>query len=421
MVARVLAAQGKADKARTELQAVLAAHAADGGALALARDLGVGIPPANVANGAPPNVAVPPSGAADADPEPAVGIAAPPRDARLPARSKRGPPPNLDPSWASELAGRYADAPAAAPRRRAAARKAMLRTLALAVAVAAALGGGAVYAASRRAKAAEVRKLLAEARPLLEKDTWAAARDAAGRCARAASLGADPQALACAAWAEAVRFADHGEAASADAARKHLAALGSTSEPRAAAAATLLALAGGGALRAADELRPRAVKEGGPILHEALGEALLAAGNLDGAKDALSAAQQLAPGDVRTLRLLAEQFRRRGGESAAQADVLYAVALERLAPGNPGILLGRARLSLDRRAAPDVLAAADQVVAAGDAASPRQRAVAQALRARALALAGRKDDAAKAEQAATALDAASAEVREILGRTVAAR
>jgi tetratricopeptide (TPR) repeat protein len=156
------------------------------------------------------------------------------------------------------------------------------------------------------------------------------------------------------------------------------------------------------------------------VLHAALGEALLAAGDVEGAREALAAAQRLAPGDVRAVRLLAEAYRRRGGAEVAQAEILYEIALGRLAPEHPAALLGKARLLLDRRALPEALAIAERVAAMASEASPRQRAAAHALRARALALAGRKEDAAAAERAALALDGAGREVAEILAAPVAA-
>jgi tetratricopeptide (TPR) repeat protein len=156
-------------------------------------------------------------------------------------------------------------------------------------------------------------------------------------------------------------------------------------------------------------------------VHGGLGEALLAAGDLDGAREALATAQRLAPGDVRAIRLLAEQLRRRGGADAAQAEMLYDIALMRLAPDHPGALLGKGRLLLDRKAHAEALAIADRVSAMSQAASPRQRAAALALRARALALAGKKEEAATAEKAALGLDSAGREVREILGQPLAAR
>jgi hypothetical protein len=408
---RVLAAQGKAERAKDELAAIRAAHPADAEAAALARELGIEVP-----------VAPPPlPAAAPAEAKPGADRA-PPAAAARGRRRRRGPPPNLDPAYAQDLARRYAEPPVAAPRRRAGARRALRRTIALAIGLAVALAAGAAAVQSRRARAAEVERLLAEARPLLDRDTWPASRDAGERCERAAARDdRSAEAHACAAFAAAIRYADHGEGdAARGAARRHLDALDARSAPaRAAAADGILRAAQGDARGAADALRARVATDGSAVLHAALGEALLATGDLDGARDALATAQRLAPGDVRTLRLLAEGLRRRGGAELAQAELLYDVALGRLAPGHPGALVGKARLLLDRDPAA-ALAAADAVVAAGDAASPRQRALAQALRARALRAAGRGDDAAQAEKAALGLDGGR-EVREILGAAASAR
>jgi tetratricopeptide (TPR) repeat protein len=407
VLARVLAAQGKAEKARDELAEALRLAPGDPAAAALARELGLA-PPGPAAGSAAP---------------PAAGVPAAAADSGF-RRRRRGHPPNLAPDWSRELGRRWADEEEPAPRRRRRAKREVAATIALALALGAGLAAIAAHTASRRAREIEVRRLLAEARPLLERDTWAAARGASDRCERAlATDGGNAEARACAAWAAAVRWWDHGEGDGVrDEARRRLAGLEGGRRPaRAEAAEALLRTGGGDPRGAADALRGRVESDpSSAALQVALGEALLAAGDLDAAREALSAAQRLAPGDVRALRLLADQFRRRGGADAAQAEVLYEIALSRLAPDHPGALLGRARLLLERRAHAEALSLADRVLASGDAASPRQRAVAQALRSRAYALAGRRDEARAAEGAARALDPAGASVGEILGAPLAA-
>jgi len=400
-VARVLAAQGKTEKARAEVEAVRSAHPGDEAALALARELGL----------------VAPSPSAG---DPATGPAA---ESHPDAGGRRGPPPHLEPAWTAELERRYADVPEDPEGRRTRARRAAGRTVGLAVGLVSLLAAGAAYSSARRARAAEVERLVGEARPFLEQDTWRGARDAAQRCERALGIDRDAvDARACAAWAAAVRFADHGEGeAQRAAARRYLSPERADAPARALAAAAILRTAEDDPRGAAEALRGRAAKEGSPVLQSALGEALVAAGDLEGGRDALAAAQRAAPGDVRTARLLADDLRRRGGpEALGQAEVLYEIVLGRLAPDHPGALLGRARLRLDRGAAAEALAAGERVAAMEEAASPRQRAMAHAVRARALGMAGRKDEAAAAERAALALDPAGREVREILGQRVAA-
>jgi hypothetical protein len=128
------------------------------------------------------------------------------------------------------------------------------------------------------------------------------------------------------------------------------------------------------------------------------------------------AAQQLAPGSPRIAQQLADQLRRAGGEGPQHAATLYEIVLQKLAPDHVGSLIGKSHLLLDAKDAPRALAVAHRVAELGELASPRQRARALALEARALAQLGKKDEAEAAERAARALDAAAPEVRDPLAQ-----
>jgi hypothetical protein len=291
----------------------------------------------------------------------------------------------------------------------------------LAVALGAGLAATAAIASSRRAQAEEQQRLLTAARGLLDADSWAAYREAQSTCERAAGLRGDGAAAAhgCAAWAAAVRWAEHGEGEPLRVqAEKHLQQAGAAgARPRdAILAAAWLELHSRDVKGAVDLLRARAATDGSAALRAALGTALAAAGDADAAREALLAAQQLAPGSPRVAQQLADELRRAPPDGPRHAETLYEIVLQKLAPEHAPSLLGKARLLLDGKDAPGALATARRVAALGERASPRQRARALALEAHALAQLGKKDEAEAAAGAARALDAAAPELREPLAR-----
>ncbi|HET7754882.1 MAG TPA: hypothetical protein VFK85_13315, partial [Anaeromyxobacteraceae bacterium] len=305
--------------------------------------------------------------------------------------------------------------------RRSRARRGLLRTVALAAALGLALLGISSVVSSRRARAEEQRQLVAEARRLLDKDSWAAYRDAQATCERAAELGGDgaAQAHGCAAWAAAVRWAEHGDGEPMRAkAVEHLSSAGADADrPRdAVLAAAWLKLHGGDAKGAVDLLRARSAADPSAPVRAALGAALGESGDADGARDELLAAQQLAPGSPRIAQQLADQLRRRGGDGPEHAAMLYEIVLQKLAHEHVPSLIGKARLLVDAKSGPAALVVAHRVSELKEQASPRQRARALALESRALALEGRKAEAEAAERDARALDAGAPELREPLAQ-----
>ncbi len=139
-------------------------------------------------------------------------------------------------------------------------------------------------------------------------------------------------------------------------------------------------------------------------------------GDLDGAREALTFARQNAPGDVRAAQMLAEQWRRRGLGYEAQASALYDAILTRLAPDHVPSLLGKAQLLLDAGEPAEALKRVARVLQLGGAASPRQIAVAHALRGSILAAQGKAAEGAAEEEQALSLDPTSADVHDLIGR-----
>ena len=109
-----------------------------------------------------------------------------------------------------------------------------------------------------------------------------------------------------------------------------------------------------------------------------MGVLLMASGDLDGARDWLVRAQKLNPNDVRIAQQLAEQYRRRGEGYEQQAENAYQLAL-RLQKDHVPSLLGRAMLLLERGLYDQAAQQVQQVLTGGDA-SPRQQALAYAVR-----------------------------------------
>jgi tetratricopeptide (TPR) repeat protein len=114
--------------------------------------------------------------------------------------------------------------------------------------------------------------------------------------------------------------------------------------------------------------------------------------------------------------MLAEQWRRRGQGYEIQANALYDTALTRLAPDHVPSLLGKAQLLLDADRADEALKRIDKVLGLGQTASPRQVAVAHALRGWALHLQGKPGEGDAEEQQAAALDPSNADIHDLVGR-----
>ena len=478
LLARIYAAQGKDRKALEELAAALATKPDDVAASRMAGELHLklGEKDAGVVHlrkawqaapadpvtlesmrkwgvsleATPIPVAAPPAPAAPASTAPASGRATaaagrepppvlrpmqpiakpaepPPAPASEPLRP-RAPAAPRNAAYAEELASRYATqeyalgrhGPAASPPKRS--RAPLVATLGLGVALAIVLAGWGAVSSMRKERAVEIDKLLRQTRELLEKDSYASYKEAARLCERI--LERDPDSLgghAYLAYIDAVRWGEHGESESLrDEARKHLEAVRRLSQvhSHAYAADAYLHFYGGDARGAIEELRrAMAGPEGASsLLHGVLGVVEMQSGDLDAARADLGMARQNAPGDVRVTQMLAEQWRRRGQGYEIQASALYDTALTRLAPDHVPSLLGKAQLLLDGGQAQEALKRIAKVLDMGQGASPRQVALAHALRGSVLHAQGKASEGDADEQKAVTLDPSNAEIHDLIGR-----
>ncbi|ACG72171.1 Tetratricopeptide TPR_2 repeat protein [Anaeromyxobacter sp. K] len=475
LLARVYAEQGKDRKALEELGAVLAAfptfaaanqlagvlhlrlgereageaalrRAADAAPndpeiRALLEKHGVG-PAAPAAPAAPPRPAAPAAAAGGPPVAPRVAApgqrppAPPPVTAQAPAaapreRSEEVPLPTPPPArasgaaYAQQLAEKYGtqtfQIPHARQQPKRAGRGPIVATVALAAALAVALGGWALYSKARKERIEAIDRLLRETRELVDRDAYAAYGEAAAKLQEI--LKRDRDALAghaFLAYVDAIRWAEHGDGdAVRDEAMRHVDAarkLGRHSH-LVAAEAYLRASSGdaAGAKQALDAVLGGEDGSQSPFLLAVLGAVQLRAGDLDAARDALTRAQKANPGDARTAWLLAEQFRRRGEGYELQASGYYDYALRIQKEHLPSIL-GKALVVLGRGQLDEAARAAALVLAPQAGASKPQQALAHAVRAGVLAAHGKAAEAASEEQAAAKLDPASPEIPWLVGQ-----
>jgi tetratricopeptide (TPR) repeat protein len=357
----------------------------------------------------------------------------PPIVTRPTPEATASPPPRAASStrnaaYAEELASRYstqeytlaAHGPAARmPAKRS--RGPLLATLGLGLALALVLVTWGVWSSIRKARAVEIDRLLRQTRELLEKDSYASYKEAAKLCERI--LERDPESLgghAYLAYIDAVRFGEHGESEGLRGdARKHLEAVARVGQhSHAYAAEAYLRFYGGDAGSAIEELKKvMAGPEGASaLLRGVLGVIEMQSGDLDGARENLTMARQIAPGDVRITQMLAEQWRRRGQGFEIQASALYDTALTRLAPDHVPSLLGKAQLLLDGGHADEALKRIAKVLDMGQGASPRQVAVALALKGSVLHAQGKARDGDAEEDRALALDPSNPDIHDLVGR-----
>ncbi len=114
--------------------------------------------------------------------------------------------------------------------------------------------------------------------------------------------------------------------------------------------------------------------------------------------------------------MLAELWRRRGQGYEVQAHALYDIVLSRLAPDHVPSLLGKAQLLLDGGKAEEAAKSVQRVLDLGEAASPRQVALATALRGAVLHARGKGAEGDEEEKRALALDPTSAALHDLIGR-----
>jgi tetratricopeptide (TPR) repeat protein len=331
-------------------------------------------------------------------------------------------------AYAEELASRYStqeytlaqQGPGArAPVKRS--RGPLMATVALGVALAVVLATWGIVSSMRKARAVEMDRLLRQTRELLEKDSYSSYKEAAKLCEKI--LERDSDALgghAYLAYIDAVRFGEHGESESLrEEAKKHLEAAQKVGHhSHAYAADAYLRFFAGDARGATEELKKvMAGPEGASsLLHGVLGVIEMQSGDLDGARQDLLLARQIAPGDVRITQMLAEQWRRRGQGFEIQASALYDTALTRLAPDHVPSLLGKAQLLLDGGRPDEAMKRIAKVLEMGPGASPRQVAVAHALRGSVLHAQGKGAEGDGEEQQALALDPSNPDIHDLVGR-----
>jgi len=396
-------------------------------------------PPPPVESPAPVPVATAPL-APPPRPKPSTQVAGSP-PVLTPVGPHAGPPASAEPAaakapvaraaparnvaYAEELASRYTTHEYTlerGPLARKRSRAPLVASLAMALVLGLVLAAWWTLSSVRKARAVEIDRLLRQTRELLEKDSYASYKEAAKLCERI--LERDPDAFgghAYLAYVDAIRWGEHGESEGLrDDAKKHLEAVDrlGLGHSHAYAARAYLKFYGGDASGAIEELRKAmAGPEGASaLLHGVLGTLEMNAGDLDGARQDLTLARQASPGDVRVTQMLAEQWRRRGRGYEIQASALYDTALTRLAPDHVPSLLGKSELLLDAGHPDEAMKRIARVLDLGPGASPRQVALAHALRGSVLSAEGKATEGEAEEQQALALDAANPDIHDIIGR-----
>ncbi|HEY6105368.1 MAG TPA: tetratricopeptide repeat protein, partial [Anaeromyxobacteraceae bacterium] len=291
----------------------------------------------------------------------------------------------------------------------------------LVVALAGGLVGWYAYSTWKKQRAVEIDRLLKQTRELVEKDSYASYREAAKLAERIISLDAESIAgHAFLAYVDALRWGEHGEGdAVREEAKGHLESARRLAQghSHAIAAGTYLKFFGGDPKGAVEDLErvlkgPEAGTSG--LLYGQLGFIQMQSGDLDGARDSLATARKFADRDVRVNQMLAEQFRRRGLGYELQAITFYEAAL-RLGKDHVPSLLGVSQMLIGRDQLDEALRNVQKVLDSGDA-SPRQLALAHALKGAALYGKGKSAEGAGEEQQALVLDPANPDIHAQMGR-----
>jgi tetratricopeptide (TPR) repeat protein len=295
----------------------------------------------------------------------------------------------------------------------------VLATAGLAVVLVATLVAWQLFARAHKQQVEAIAGLLKETQELVGRDSFNAYRTAAERAR--AILKEDPGSLAghaFLAYVDALRFMEHAEGdavrgeaiANLEAGRR----LGNHSH-LIAAEAYLKAATGdlpGGLSGLKGELEDPARQTA--LLSGTMGVLLMVSGDLEGAREWLVRAQKLNPNDVRIAQQLAEQYRRRGEGYEQQAESAYQLAL-RLQKDHVPSLLGRAMLLLERGLYDQAAQGVQAVLTGGDA-SPRQQALAHAVRGSVLFAQGKATEGTADEKKALELDPQSPDLPWLIGR-----
>jgi tetratricopeptide (TPR) repeat protein len=469
LLARVYAEQGKDRKALEEVQGALQEHPGDAAANRMAGVLHLKLgereageaelrraaeaapgdpetlealkkwgvaaappaPPARPARSLAEGIPVAPRVSPRAGAAPGAAAAAPAAPPRAPAPAVPRPAaPGRNVAYAQELADKYGTQEfhlstgktGEIPLRRGEKKGPGLKaTLLLVVALAGGLVGWYAYSTWKKQRAVKIDGLLKQTRELVEKDSYASYREAAKLAEEIIKLDADSVAgHAFLAYVDALRWGEHGEGdAVREEAKGHLEAARklAQSHSHAIAAGVYLKFFGGDSRGSIEDLErvlkgPEAGTSG--LLYGQLGFIQMQTGDLDGARDSLTTARKFADRDVRVNQMLAEQFRRRGLGYELQAITFYEAAL-RLGKDHVPSLLGVSQMLIGRDQLDEALRNVQKVLDSGDA-SPRQLAMARALKGAALYGKGRAAEGAGEEQQALVLDPANPDIHAQVGR-----
>jgi cellulose synthase operon protein C len=334
------------------------------------------------------------------------------------------PKPRAGDAYAKQLAEKYGThtydlTPSARASRRKGSKVTILTTVALAVVLVGALAAWAFVSRAKKAQVEEISRLLKETQELISRDSFTGYRSAAVKAHEILVLDEDSLAgHAFLAYVDAIRVAEHaeGDQVKAEATRNIDAARKLDKHSHLYAAEAILRGASGDAAGAITDLKATLQDEARQtaLLTGTLGVLLMHSGDLDGAREWLVRAQKLNPNDVRLAQQTAEQFRRRGEGYEQQALGLYGTAL-RLQKDHVPSLLGQALVLLDRGLFEQAQKAVTQVLGGGDA-SPRQQALAYAIRGSLQCAAGKTAEGAADEKKALELDPQSPELPWLIGR-----
>jgi tetratricopeptide (TPR) repeat protein len=399
----------------------------------------VAAPPAAAPRAAPPRVqagpaAVPPmvARATDAAPQRAAPPAARPApvdqdddgDLDISIDDQAGRPKGpRNTAYSEELADRYATQEFtlsnSLSRRKQRHRGTFKTTVGLMVVLGIALAGYAAWTAKQKQRALEIEKLIKQTRELLEKDTYKGYREAAANCEKMLEQDQDSIAgHAYLAYIDAIRSGEHGDGERVrDEAKQHLATAQKLTNKHSHifAADAYLKYYAGDVQGAIDELHDVIAKESDSgFLSGALGVILMQSGDLDGAKVALDKARRLADRDARVNQMLAELFRRRGAGFESQAENSYGTVL-RYTPDHAASMLGYAMMLLSAQRFDEAMKGAAKVLELGEGASPRQVALAEAVKASVLFSKGKTADGTAEEQKALGLDSSNPDIYAVIG------
>jgi tetratricopeptide (TPR) repeat protein len=305
------------------------------------------------------------------------------------------------------------------PSPRAKGGRKLRNTVLLAVALLLVLAGWWVVTGLRRARDEKVAALLKEAGELISKDAHGGYRQATTLLEKV--LQEDSGSLAghaYLAYVGALRWGEHGEGDTfREQATKNLAAArreAASHSHMIAADAYLKAFAGDPQGAIADLNKVLKGPEGGTsgLLYGALGVLQMQTGDLDAARESLTTARKFADRDVRVNQMLAEQYRRAGLTRKAKTffDAAYVLSKDHVPT-----LLGAAMVYVDEGQYDRALEFAQKVLDGADV-SPRQLAMARALKGTILFAKGKAPEGAAEEQQALTLDPTNPDIQDQIGR-----